>query len=48
MHPLQETHSTATYAVIKSLMSPTTLKETHRILRYDEDVVRFMTTRATR
>jgi len=44
----QETHSTATYAVVKSFTSPATLKEAHKLLRYDDDVIRFMTTKQSR
>ena len=44
----QETHSTANFAIIKSYASPQTMLETQKQLRFDEDVLRFMTIKQSR
>jgi ribosomal protein S6 len=44
----KQTHSSANYAILNMYTSPTTLKEAHKMLRYDENVVRFMSIRQSR
>ena len=44
----KQTHSTANYAILNTYASPGTLKEAHKLLQHDADVVRFMTIRLSR
>ena len=44
----KQTHSTANYAILNLYTSPTTLNEAHKMLRYDQNVVRFMSVRQSR
>ena len=40
---LQETHSTANYTILNVYCSPASLREAHKIMRFDDNVLRFMT-----
>ena len=44
----KQTHSTANYAILNTYASPGTLKEAHKLLQHDADVIRFMTIRLSR
>ena len=44
----KQTHSSANYAILNMYTNPSTLQEAHKLLRYDENVVRFMTIRQSR